>query len=139
MDTQRHPATLDDVRLAIFRQHTQLAELIDELEAHAMAVLAGGGEGKALSDALELLNARLVRHLEYVEVHLAKWLPAATATEVSQSLLANHGDQRSRLRGLLHDRDVFGDPRTFAREVLTFVHYLRKDIAGEDEKLRELL
>ena len=34
MDTTATSTTLDDVRLAIFRQHTQLTELLDELESH---------------------------------------------------------------------------------------------------------
>lgn len=135
MDTQPTPTTLADVQLAILRQHTQLGQLIDELEANADAVLAGRGDGKALNDALALVHMRFVRHLEYEDAHLAKCLPP---TESGEPVLGDHSDQRSRLSGLLHDRDVFGDPRTFAREVLTFVHQVRKDIAEENAKVRAL-
>lgn len=137
MDTRLTSTTLDDVRLAIFRQHTQLTELLDELESHANAVLAGGGDPKALSRALELLNTRLDRHLADVEAQLGRWLPAPD-TEAGQARLAEYTDQRSRMRGLLHDRDVFGDARSFARAVLTAVHQLRKDVAREHAKLSEL-
>lgn len=137
MDTQRSPTTLDDVRLAIFRQHTQLAQLIDELEAHASAVLAGGGQSEQLRAALELLDTRFTRHLEYEEAHLAKWL-SATAADPDRALLGDHDDQRTRMKGLLHDRDVFGDPSSLAREALAFVHHLRSDLAAEDAELRAL-
>jgi hypothetical protein len=134
MDLQRTPATLDDVRLAIFRQHTQLTQLIDELEAHAMAVL-GGGESAALNEAIESLSPRFLRHLEYEEAHLARWLPV---TGSQKALLADHADQRLTMKGLLHDRHVFGDPRTLAHAALAFVHHLRKDMSDEDAKLRAL-
>lgn len=134
MDLQQAPATLDDVRLAIFRQHTQLTQLIDELEAHAMAVL-GGGERAALHEAIDLLNARFVRHLEFEEAHLARWLPV---TDPQPSLLADHGEQRLTMKGLVHDRNVFGDPHTLARAVLAFAHHLRKDMVDEDARLRAL-
>jgi len=47
MNTQQTPATLDDVRLPIFRQHTQIAQLTDEFETHAIAIVAGGGDRRA--------------------------------------------------------------------------------------------
>ena len=131
MDTRRTSTTLDDVRLAIFRQHTQLSQLLDELELHAKAVLDGTGEAKTLNDALELLSTRFLRHLEYEEAHLTPLTPAA-------SLLGDHDDQRWRVKGLIHDRAVFGDPKTLAHEALAFVRLLRKDMADEDEKLRAL-
>ena len=137
METQRIEATLDDVRLAIFRQHTQLAELIDELEAHASAALTGGDAGKALSGALELLDARLVRHAKFVESNLAGWLPSPQ-TQAGQARVAAQAEQRDRMRGLLHDREVFGDLRTLAHEVLTCIHMLRRELAGESARLREL-
>ena len=132
MDTQRTPTTLDEVRLAIFRQHTQLAQLLDELELHAKAVLDGSGEARALNDALEVLNIRFTRHLAYEEPHLAKWLPRAP------SLLGDHDDQRLRMEGLVHDRAVFEDPRTLAHEALAFVRVVRADMVDEDRKLRAL-
>ncbi|MDB4939337.1 MAG: hypothetical protein JWP87_6309 [Labilithrix sp.] len=134
MDLQRAPTTLDDVRLAIFRQHTQLTQLIDELEGHAMAVL-GGGERAALNEAIDLLDTRFVRHLEYEEAHLARWLPQ---TDADQSLRAGHDEQRLTMRGLVHDRNVFADRRTLARAVLAVVHHLRKYMADEDAGLRAL-
>jgi hypothetical protein len=134
MDLQRTPTTLDDVRLAIFRQHTQLTQLIDELEAHAMAVL-GGGESAGLNEAIDLLSTCFLRHLEYEEAHLARWLPV---TDPQKALLADHAEQRLTMNGLLHDRHVIGDPRTLARAVLAFVHHLRKDVVDEDAKLRAL-
>lgn len=137
MDTQTTPATLDDVRLAVFRQHTQITELLDEVEAHANAVVSGSDEGKALGGALELLDARLVRHTEYVEANLASWLPSPQ-TEAGQARLAGYAEQRSRMRGLLHDREVFGDLRTVALEVLTCIHELRRYVAAESARLRAL-
>ncbi len=144
MTMQRTPVNLGDVRLAIFRQHTQLEQLSDELETHALAVIAGAGErkllGAALCGALETLNTQFVRHLDYEEEHLVKWLPVLQIDDdPEQSLLADHGEQRSRMRGLLHDRDVFGDPRTLATEALAFVHHLRRDLADEDAKVRALV
>ena len=136
METQPSPENLNDVRLAIFRQHTRLAQLLDELEAHANAVIAGGEEGAALRKALDVLHSRFVRHLEYEETHLPRWLPPAA--EGAGALLGDHSDQRSRLKGLVHDRDVFGDGRGLALEARAFVHLLRKDLAEEDAKLRAL-
>jgi hypothetical protein len=138
MDTQPTPAALDDVRLAIFRQHTQLGQLIDELETCANAVLKARGEGRAaLGKALELLHTHFERHLEYEEAQLAKCLPAGAA-DARGSLLGDHDDQRSRMNALVHDRDVFSDPCTLAHEALVFVHHLRKEMADEDSKLRAL-
>jgi hypothetical protein len=143
MDTHRIPTTLDDVRLAIFRQHTQIAQLTDELESHAVAVVACGGNhrvlAKALNEALDRLNTQFVRHLDYEEMHLARWLPRpGTERDSDVALLEDHTDQRSRLQGLLHDRDVFEDQRTVAREALAFVHHLRRDMVAEDCKVRGL-
>ncbi len=132
MDAHPAPATIDDVRLAIFRQHTSLAQLIDELETRANEVLAGSSERKGLCDALEILTTRLARHLEYEETHLPKWLPTAA------EFFSDHEEQRERMKGLAHDRAVFADPRTLAREVLTFIHQLRKEIAREDSALRAI-
>jgi hypothetical protein len=42
MDTQTTAATLANIRLAIFRQHTQLEQLSDELETHAQHMPSGG-------------------------------------------------------------------------------------------------
>jgi hypothetical protein len=135
MDSQQPPTTLDDVRLAILRQLTQLTELIDELETHAAAVLDGGSERAALDQAVDLLDTRLVRHLEYEEAHLARWLPS---TGGGRPLLGDHDEQRLALKGLVHDSIVFGDPRTRARAALAFVHRLRKEMADEDASLRAL-
>ena len=133
MDTQRSPESLDDVRLAILRQHTHLTQLLDELEASANAVLSNGGDGKALRDALDALHARFVRHLDYEELHLKGVL-----RDSSDLVLGDHAEQRRRMNGLVHDRDVFGDPRGLAREARTFAHVLRKDLAAEEAKLRAL-
>ena len=135
METQATTATLDDVRLAIFRQHTQLAQLLDELEAHANAVVASGGEGVELRHALDLVTARFARHLEYEEAHLSPWVAAVRGEE---PLMGDHDHQRALVRGLLHDRDVFGDARTLSREALAFIHVVRKDMVDEDRKLRAL-
>lgn len=136
MDTQQAPASLSEVRLAVLRQHTQLAQLLDELEAHAKAVIGGAvaDEAKPLDDALALLLKRFARHLDYEEANLAQWIPPAKGG----TLLGDHEDQRRRVRGLVHDRDVFGDPQTLAREALAFIHTLRKDMADEEEQLRRL-
>ena len=130
MNTQRAPATLDDVRLEILRQHTQIAQLTDELETHAAAVVASGGHHRALASALnaalDRLSSQFARHLDYEETH----------SDVAP--LGDHTDQRCRLQGLLHDREVFGDLCTVAREALAFAHQLRSDIAAEDGKVRGL-
>jgi hypothetical protein len=135
METQPATATLDDVRLAIFRQHTQLEQLFDELEAHANAVLASGGEGVELRRALDLVTARFARHLEYEEAHLSPW---GVGVRGEEPLMGDHDDQRALVRGLVHDRDVFGDARTLSREALAFIHVVRKDMVDEDRKLRAL-
>lgn len=137
MDTHPTPTTLDEVRLAIFQQHSRLAQLIDELEEHANAVRATGGDGKALSGALGLLHSRFLSHLEYEEKHLTDWLPEPEG-DTRDALLGDHDEQRARMKGLVHDRAVFGDPRTLAAEVMAFVHFLRKDMSAEDAKLRAL-
>jgi hypothetical protein len=90
-----------------------------------------------MNEALELLHARFIRHLEYEETHLSTWLPAH-ATTGAEAVLGDHDEQRSRIRGLAHDRAVFGDPRTVAREALAFVHHLRAEMDDEDGKLRAL-
>ena len=46
MDTEL-TTTLPDVRLAILRQHTQLAQLLDKLEECAEAVIANREDGAA--------------------------------------------------------------------------------------------
>lgn len=136
MNIQHAPASLNEVRLAVLRQHTQLAQLLDELEQQASAAIGGSVvDGvPALEDALGMLLMRLSRHLDYAEAHLPRWMPAPTRAE----LLSDHEEQRQRALGLVHDRDVFSDPRTLAREALAFVHALRKDIASEEEELRAL-
>jgi hypothetical protein len=126
METQPATATLDDVRLAIFRQHTQLEQLFDELEAHANA---------ELRRALDLVTARFARHLEYEEAHLSPW---GVGVRGEEPLMGDHDDQRALVRGLVHDRDVFGDARTLSREALAFIHVVRKDMVDEDRKLRAL-
>lgn len=130
MDTQR-TTSLDDVRLAIFRQHTQLAQLLDELEEHAAAVLDGRGERASLHTALTLLQTRFLRHLAYEETHLPSFL-------AGEALLADHPEQRLRMDGLVHDDVVFSDASTLAHEAQAFVRAIRKDIVEEDSKLRAL-
>jgi hypothetical protein len=132
METAR-TTTLDDVRLAILRQHTQLRQLLDEVELHAKAVLTGGGDGTKLEAGLGLLHTRFTKHLEYEETHLAPW-----ANRGPMPLLGDHEEQRERMDGLLHDRSVFGDPRTLAREACAFVHLLSKEMQDEETALREL-
>ena len=123
------PESLDDVKLAIFRQHTQLAQLLDELEASADAVLDEGRRRRSPPPSRSsVLHVRFASHLEYEESHLS---------EQGRSL-GDHGEQRARMKGLVHDRDVFGDPQDLAREARAFVHVLRKDMAEEDAKLRAL-
>jgi hypothetical protein len=125
MDTQRSVATHEDVKLVILRQHTQLAELLDELESSADVVLVKGGNGEALRGALDALESRFVKHLEYEEAN-------------HPTFATNHVEHRARMKGLVHDRDVFGDPRGLAREARAFVHLLRKDLADEDRRLHDL-
>ena len=116
----------------------QLAQLLDELEQHATAAIACTGtvvdEAGPLNEALGVLLTRFSRHLDYEEAHLTPWLTA----ENRGTLLSDHDDQRRRALGLVHDRDVFGDPRTLARAALAFVHTLRKDMADEEAQLRAL-
>ncbi|HSO32792.1 MAG TPA: hemerythrin domain-containing protein [Labilithrix sp.] len=138
MELDRIPATLDDVRLAIFRQHTQLAQLCDELEEQANAVLAGSDDaGHVLRRDTEQFCARFARHLAYAETELERWLPAA-ATSAREILLGGHDDLRESLDGLLHDRAVFADPRAVAKETLALVHVVRKHMVAEDAALRAL-
>jgi len=140
MDTERPLSTLDEVRLAIYRQHTQLAQLIDELEVHANAVIAGKDELPALNAALGTLQTRLLRHLELEEAQLPKWLRAAGpgAAEAARVLLEDHPEQRRKMDGLIHDRVVFSDGKVLAREALAFVHALRRDIEKEEKALRAM-
>lgn len=136
MEIEHDTTSLNEVRLAVLRQHTQLRQLLDELEQHANAVVGGAvaDRAKPLDDALGLLLTRFSRHLDYEEVHLGRWLAAGGRGK----LLGDHEDQRRRLRGLAHDRDVFDDPRTVAREALAFIHLLRTDMAEEEAELRAL-
>lgn len=136
MDNQHNPASLDEVRLAVLRQHKQLAQLLDELEQHAKAVVGGAvvAEAKPLDDALSLLLTRFSRTLDYEDVHLSECIPPGKRGTV----LCDHEEQRRRAHGLVHDRDVFGDLRTVAREAIAFVHALRKDMADEEARLRAL-
>lgn len=126
--TNERIATSEDVRLVILRQHTRLEQLLDELEASAVEVLAPNalGEGSAsLHAAVKLLHAHFVRHLEYEDEHLG-----------DGERLAHHAEQRARLDGLVHDDAVFSDARTLALEAKSVVHALRRDMAEEHAKLR---
>lgn len=141
MDTDRTPSKPDDERLALHRQHTQLAQMLDELEASANAVLSGKGEARTLHGALGALHTRLLRHLEYEETKLPSWgreKGGECRAAVARLLLEDHGEQRRRIEGLAHDRSVFSDDKTLAREALTFAHALRRDIEKEDKALRTL-
>ena len=139
-ESEYKAASLHEVRLAILRQHTQLAQLLDELESHANRVIKGEYCTSALHDALVLLHSRFGRHLDYEETRLLPLLGAAPrdAANVLRAALGDHADQRARIDGLLHDRTVFTDARTLAREALAFVHAIRVDMAEEDSGLRAL-
>jgi hypothetical protein len=142
MDTQPvHEAiSLDDVRLAIRRQHTQLAQLLDELEGYAARVIKGDDCAGYLSATLILLRRRFLRHLEFEEARLAPLLSAARVDRAAalHESLGHHADQRARIEGLLHDERVFTDPKTPAREALAFVHMMRVEMADEDSALGSL-
>lgn len=140
METQPTIAALEDVRLAISRQHTQLAQLMDELEAHAEGLLQGKECSAALNDALVLFHGRFVRHLDFEESRLSPLLSGmhTAAALTLKTSMAEHKDQRERADGLLRDREIFADLRTLAREALTFVHMIRKDLAEENEALHGL-
>jgi hypothetical protein len=131
------PESFEDVRLAIFRQHTRLAQVLDELEVEAEAVLAASGDGRAAPDgralrmALDVVHASLLRHLADQESRFAPWLPRGGA-----ALFGEHAEQRARTDALFHDRDVYGDARSLALEARAYVHAMRKQIAAEDDKLR---
>lgn len=129
-------AELDDIRLAILRQHTQLAQVLDELEEHAHAVVAKREDGAATRRLVDVLHTRFVRHLDYEETHLGPWIRAAAGA--GSQLLGDHPEQRRMISGLLHDRAVFEDAQTLAREACACVHILRKDMADEEAKLRAL-
>lgn len=131
MEAQR-ATTLDEVRLAILRQHSGIAQLLDELEAHAAAVIAGRGERRLVHTAVTVLQTRLLRHLDFEEEHLPPFLDGG------EGLLADHADQRARIAGLVHDDVVFSDASTLAREAVGLVHVLRKDMIDEEAKLRAL-
>ena len=120
------PENLDDVKLAILRQHTQLLQLLDELETNADAVLAKGGDGEALRHAVDAVHVRFTHHVEYEKSHLSRWLPN------------DHGEQNDRMKGLVHDHGVYRDPQALAREARAFVHSLRKELAEEAATLRSL-
>jgi hypothetical protein len=139
-EVEESPSSLEDVRLAIFRQHTQLEQLLDELEARANAVLAGEDGASRLRDSLRITHTRFLRHLAYEESRLVPWLRlhVTAGDDFERELLAEHVEQRARADGLLHDASVYTDARTFAREALTFVHAIRRDMAEEDTRLRSL-
>jgi hypothetical protein len=139
-ETEHETPTLADVRLAILRQHTQLAQLLDELETQAAGVVNGDDCVACLNDALVLIHRRFLRSLEFEETRLPPLL-SVLAQECSAGLresLADHVDQRARIEGLIHDRVVFTDPKTLAREALAFVHRVRVDMVEEDAGLRAL-
>lgn len=124
--TRERIATSEDVRLVILRQHTRLEQLLDELEARAVEVLAKDalGEGSPpLHAAVKLLHAHFVHHLEYEAEHLA-----GEGDE-------RHAEQRARLDGLVHDDAVFSDARTLASEAKSVVHDLRRNMAEEHARL----
>ncbi len=91
-------------------------------------------EAKSFNDALVIFHTRLMRHLDYEEAHLSKWI----ARGAGVCDLGDHDDQRRRLLGLTHDRQVFSDPRAVAQEALAFVHLLRRAMPGEERTLRAL-
>ena len=139
-ETEHKVAALYDVRLAIFGEHEQLAELVNELESHANGVIKGDCSTALLDAALVLLHGRFVRHLDSEEARLLPLLSVAPKDVAAalRGLLGEHADQRARIDGLLQDRTIFTDVRTLAREALTFVREIRLDIADEDAALRSL-
>ncbi len=136
------PSSLDDVRIAVFRQHKQLEQLLDEVESEANDVLRGPlrARGGRPRDALRILHTRFLRHLAYEELRLVPFLRRqATSTEdPAASLLEEHEEQRALVDGLLHDSAIYGDPRVFAREALGFVRAIREDMASEESRMRAM-
>lgn len=129
--------SLEDVRLAVLRQHTQLAQLLDELEASANGVLANTESPSRMSDAIRILHTRFTRHLAFEEANLAPIVERFTSGPAEvQSMRDEHVEQRAQIDGLLHDAAVFGDPSSFAREALAFVHAIRRDMVAEELWLR---
>lgn len=138
--TEQELAELHGVRLAVYRQHTQLSQLLDEVELHATGVLRGDDCAGSLKDALVLLHRRFVKHLDFEETRLVPLLSAARsgATAGIRAALADHAEQRARIDGLLRDVTIFSDPKTVAHEAITFVHVMRVDMTEEDAGLRAL-
>jgi hypothetical protein len=126
--------SVDDFRVAILRQRTRLAQGIDELEAQSRAALSDG-ERAPLHRALTAFAKQFVGHLEFEEQVLTV---RPTLLQEQASWLSEGGEQLRRVRGLMHDRDVFEDVRTLAREALVVVHHLRKELAEEEVRIREL-
>ena len=131
------PTSLEDVRTAILRQHSQLQQLVDELEAYANQVIAGAEVESRLRDAVRILRTRFLRHLAFEEAKLVPLLRRIPARDSdAAALIVEHSEQREQVDGLLHDVTVFGDPPTFARAALAFVHVLRRDMTAEELWLR---
>jgi hypothetical protein len=140
METEERNTTLQDVTLAVLRQHAQLVQMMDELESLASGVLEGKECAPALKDAIVTFHERFVRYLDFDESRLMPLIGAMRA-EVASSLRATcseHPDLRDRIDGLMHDRTVFTDARTLAHEAITFVHLVRADLAEEDSALHAL-
>lgn len=134
------PSSLEDLRLAIFRQHTQLEQLLDEVEGCASAVMTDRAAASRLRDAVRILHARFLRHLAFEEERLLPWLRSNGRSDevLERTMQEEHAEQRRRAEGLLHDASVFDDAQSFAREALTFVHAIRRDMAAEDARLRAI-
>jgi hypothetical protein len=140
MKTEERNTTLQDVKLAVLRQHAQLVQMMDELEGLARGVLDGKDCAPALKDAIVTFHERFVRYLDFDDSRLLPLLGAMRA-DVASSLRATcseHRDLRDRVDGLLHDRTVFTDAATLAHEAITFVHLVRADLAEEDSALHAL-
>lgn len=133
------PSSLDDVRMAILRQHTQLAQLVDELEGHANDVVKDADAASRMRDAVRILHTRFLRHLAFEEAKLVPLLQRSEErAREAKALVEEHAEQRAQVDGLLHDVAVFSDPPSFAKAALTFVHSLRRDMTAEELWLRGL-
>lgn len=133
------PSSLEDVRTAIFRQHAQIEQLVDELESHANEVVAGKDHVSRLRDAVRILHTRFLRHLDFEETKLVPLLRRTPERHSdAAALVVEHAEQRAQIDGLLHDVAVFSDPASFARAALAFVHVLRRDMTAEELWLRGL-
>ena len=139
MDPATPLPTADEVRSVVLAEHDEIRPMLDEVEALADRFESGGSElGRTLRERGFYLYQRLGAHLELEERLLATLLRRAGArgAELADRLVREHAEQHELLGYLLERLGESTMPTlVIARELRSFVDYIRGDMAYEERTL----